>query len=278
MSEEDAVAELYDAAPEREWRRLDERRIEFGVTRRALAEFLPPAPAEVIDIGSGPGRYAIPLASEGYSISLVDLSSACLTLAEVEAKRAGVSFSRIQTGSATSLTSFPDASFDAALLLGPLYHLKEESDRTAAVLEALRVLRPGGVLVSAFLSRYSVVRYAAKTRPEQYTDDPDLIESILAHGVGESDRADASFLKSCYFSDPVGVAPFMESCGVGTIQVLGCEGVVAEVEERLNDLHDDALRQWIDLNYRLAKAPELVAASAHVLHVGQRPIGDSSAD
>lgn len=271
MSEEDAVAELYDAAPEREWSRLDERRIEFGVTLRALAEFFPPAPAKVIDIGSGPGRYAIPLASEGYSMSLVDLSAACLTLAEEEAKRAGVSFARVQRGSATSLTSFPDASCDAALLLGPLYHLKEETDRTRTVQEALRVLRPGGVLISAFLSRYSVARYAAKTRPEQYTDDPDLIESILTHGVGESDRADASFLKSCYFSDPVAVAPFMESCGVRTIQVLGCEGVVAEVEERLNELPDDALRKWIDLNYRLGKTPELVAASAHVLHVGQRP-------
>jgi hypothetical protein len=30
------VAALYDAAPEREWARLDQRRIEFGVTLRAL--------------------------------------------------------------------------------------------------------------------------------------------------------------------------------------------------------------------------------------------------
>jgi SAM-dependent methyltransferase len=135
------VAALYDAAPEREWARLDQRRIEFGVTLRALHEFLPAPPARVIDIGSGPGRYAIPLAAQGYAVSLLDVSSACLTLAEHEAQRAGVSFGRVVHGTATALDAFPDASFDAALLFGPLYHLQHESDRELAVSEALRVLR-----------------------------------------------------------------------------------------------------------------------------------------
>jgi SAM-dependent methyltransferase len=96
----------------------------------------------------------------------------------------------VERGSATALRSFQDASFDAALFLGPLYHLKSESDRAKAVSEALRILRPGGVLSSAFLSRYSVVRYAAKTRPEQFTDDPHRIESILDKGHGDSENSD----------------------------------------------------------------------------------------
>jgi len=271
MSETEAVAKLYDASPEREWNRLDERRIEFGVTQRALSDFLPPAPASVIDIGSGPGRYAIPLAIAGYTLSLVDVSSGCLALAKTEAARQGVSLERVEPSSATSLASFADGTFDAALLLGPLYHLKEEGDRVASVKEALRVLRPGGILFSAFLTRYSVVRYAAKTRPDQFTEAPDLIESILAKGTASSDRPDAAFLKHCYFSDPAVIEPFMESCGVQTDMMVGCEGVVAEVEERLNELPDDELDTWVDLNYRLGRKAELIAASAHVLHVGRRP-------
>jgi len=264
------VAALYDAAPEREWARLDERRIEFGITSLALDEFLPAPPARVIDIGSGPGRYAIALARQGYTVSLLDVSSACLTLADQEAKRAGVSFEQVEHGSATALDSFPDASFEAALLLGPLYHLQRESDRERAVSEALRVLRPGGVLFTAFLSRFSAVRYAAKTRPQQFLDDPQLLESILAHGAGHSARADAAFLNSCCFADPVDVAPFMERCGVQTLQVIGCEGVVSEVEEQLYMLGAADFSRWVALNYRLGKRPELVAASAHVLHVGRK--------
>ena len=52
--------------------------------------------------------------------------------------------------------------------------------------------------------------------------------------------------------------------------LVGCEGVVAEVEEQLNSLPEQELARWIDLNYRLGKRPELHAASAHLLHVGRR--------
>ncbi len=271
MSERDTVAGLYDSAPEREWARLDERRIEFGVTRRALEEFLPPAPAEILDIGSGPGRYAIPLVAAGYSVSLLDLSAECLKLAEREATLAGVSFGAVELGDATDLRTFEDASFDAGLLLGPLYHLKSEERRAEAVSEAQRVLRPGGVLFAAFLSRYSVVRYAAKTRPDQFTEDSNLIESILDQGHADSERADATFLNGCYFAEPAEVQPFMERCGLETLSVLGCEGVVSEVEERLNDLPEADFSKWVDLNYRLGRRKELLAASAHVLHIGRRP-------
>ena len=82
MADPDEVARLYDAAPERELHRLDERRVEFGVTCRALEEFLPPPPATILDVGSGPGRYAFYLISRGYSVSLVDVSHECLSLAE----------------------------------------------------------------------------------------------------------------------------------------------------------------------------------------------------
>src|SRR5204862_5703302 len=47
----------------------------------------------------------------------------------------------------------PDASFDAVLLLGPLYHLPERDDRLAALREARRVVRPGGQVFAAAISR-----------------------------------------------------------------------------------------------------------------------------
>ena len=271
MADQDEVARLYDAAPERELRRLDERRVEFGVTCRALEEFLPPPPAKILDVGSGPGRYAFYLISRGYAVSLVDVSRECLSLAEREATRLDLPLGEVVHGDATDLSRFSDAAFDAVLSLGPLYHLEVPEARERAVNEALRVVRPGGIIFSAFLNRYSAVRYAAKTRPEQFLDDPELIESILSTGTGESSRADAAFLRSCYFADPLEVQPFMERLGVTTIELLGCEGVVAEVEEKLNTLPEPQLERWVNLNYDLGRRRELHAASAHLLHVGRKP-------
>ena len=44
--------------------------------------------------------------------------------------------------------SEPDDSADAAILLGPLYHLTEQSERMEALREARRILKPGGVLAA----------------------------------------------------------------------------------------------------------------------------------
>jgi ubiquinone/menaquinone biosynthesis C-methylase UbiE len=85
-----AVANLYDSMSEREWARLDRHRTEFYVTLRTLCEHLPPPPARVLDCGGGPGRYAVELARWGYDVTLFDLSSGNLTLAQKKAAEAGV--------------------------------------------------------------------------------------------------------------------------------------------------------------------------------------------
>ena len=46
-------------------------RTEFAVTKRALADYLPPPPARILDCGGGPGYYAIALTQQGYEVTLV---------------------------------------------------------------------------------------------------------------------------------------------------------------------------------------------------------------
>jgi SAM-dependent methyltransferase len=57
----------------------------------------------------------------------------------------------VAAGEARNL-AFPDASADAVLLLGPLYHLTEAGDRLSALREARRVVRPRGAIVVAGIS------------------------------------------------------------------------------------------------------------------------------
>ena len=55
-----------------------------------------------------------------------------------------------------------------------------------------------------------------------------------------------------------------------TLDLIGCEGIVAANEERLNQLTGDAWRTWVDLNYRLGKEPSLLGASDHLLYIGKK--------
>ena len=61
-----------------------------------------------------------------------------------------------EVGDARNLGERSD-SYDAVLLLGPLYHLPARSDRESALGEARRVLRPGGLLFAAAISRHAAL-------------------------------------------------------------------------------------------------------------------------
>jgi SAM-dependent methyltransferase len=75
------VKRFYDQNPQYEWERLERHRTEFAVTMRALEDYLPKPPAKILDVGGGPGRYAIALTQRGYEATLFDISQGCLDLA-----------------------------------------------------------------------------------------------------------------------------------------------------------------------------------------------------
>jgi S-adenosylmethionine-dependent methyltransferase len=117
------VEQAYDEHPEYEWDRLMRHRVEHGLTMRAMAEHLPAAPAKIADVGGSVGRYAIELARRGYAVTLVDLSAKCLDFARQKAAEARVQLAGVVKANARDLSVLADQSFDAVLLMGPLYHL-----------------------------------------------------------------------------------------------------------------------------------------------------------
>ena len=100
-----SIEQYYDENPAREWARLERHRTEFAVTMRALADYLPPPPADIIDIGGGPGRYAIALAQQGYHVTLVDLAAQNLVFAQEKAQETGVALAGRSIISTTARTA-----------------------------------------------------------------------------------------------------------------------------------------------------------------------------
>jgi S-adenosylmethionine-dependent methyltransferase len=265
------VESLYDQQPEREWERAERHRTEFAVTLRALGEHLPPPPAHVLDCGGGPGRYAIELAGRGYGVILFDLSSGCLQLAKEKAYAAGVSLTAFEQGNATDLSRFSDERFDAVLLMGPLYHLLEEDRRAKALAEAYRVLKPGGSLFAAFITRYAPVRYAAANEPTLPVEQPEMIERVLNSGrLPPRGEAGSAFV--AYFAHPSEVVPLCRSAGFEVLSILGVEGVVSQIEERVNALTGAAWDTWVNINARFASDTYIYGGCEHLLVIAHKPL------
>jgi ubiquinone/menaquinone biosynthesis C-methylase UbiE len=129
--------------------------LELLRTRELITRYLPPPPAVVIDIGGASGIYSFWLAEQGYQVHLVDLVPRHIEQAVQHSQDARAPrLAGIRVGDARSLP-FPDAFADAALMHGPLYHLPDRADRLRAIMEAKRVLKPGGILLAFAITRYA---------------------------------------------------------------------------------------------------------------------------
>ncbi len=262
------IEQFYDTYVQSEWERLGVRhKTEFAVTLLAFAEYLPKPPAAVLDVGGGPGRYAIELARQGYGVSLLDLSANNLSWAREKALEAGVTLQSTTQGNAVDLSAFQAGSFDVVLLMGPLYHLIAEEERHTALEETSRVLKPGGVLCASFITRYAPLRDAAKRHPTWIVERADDTERLLSSGVLA--QPDERFTDA-YFAHPSEVLPLVEAHGYETLDLIAAEGIVAWIEEGVSATSGEVWDAWARLNYRLGKDPSVHGAASHLLYIGQK--------
>lgn len=150
MADDDAMQAYYARDEERDRLAEGVGRVEFARTVEVITRTLPAPPATVADIGGGPGRYTDWLIDAGYTVLHRDLVGCHVE--QVRERHADRVDSAV--GDATGL-DLADASVDVVLLLGPLYHLYDAHDRVRALREASRVVRPGGVVHAAAISRWA---------------------------------------------------------------------------------------------------------------------------
>jgi ubiquinone/menaquinone biosynthesis C-methylase UbiE len=132
-------------------------------TQAILAAYLPSPPAVIFDVGGAAGVYALPLAQQGYQVHLIDPVELHLEQARSRASASGVELASISVGDARRL-DVPADSAHAVLLLGPLYHLVERTDRLLALREASRILKSRGILFAAAISRFAFTHRRAIER------------------------------------------------------------------------------------------------------------------
>lgn len=132
-----------------------------------LEQFCPLNGARVLDLGTGPGIVALPLAERGAHVIGIDVSPQQIEAATIQAKERGLSDRCSFEVSRAEQTRFADASFDL-ITAGTCWHW---FDHATALAEQARLLAPGGVLVIAsyvYLTQHSPVAKQSEDLVKKY--------------------------------------------------------------------------------------------------------------
>jgi len=192
-------------------------------TQAILAQNLPRAPAEIFDVGGAAGIHAFPLAKQGYQVHLIDPVELHLEQARSYAATSGVTLRSITRGDARGL-DIPSGSVDAVLLLGPLYHLVEHSDRQQALREARRVLKPHGVLFAAAICRFASLIDGLSSGFFRDVEFRKIVAADLASGQHRNPMNHPAYFTTAYFHRPEDLAAEVHEAGFGDVQILAVEG------------------------------------------------------
>jgi ubiquinone/menaquinone biosynthesis C-methylase UbiE len=243
--------------------------LELARTQEIIRRHLPPGPLEIHDVGGGAGVHAVWLADDGHSVHVVDPMPS-----HVEAAQRLASASRritAEVGDARSLAA-ESGSADAVLLLGPLYHLTERADRVRALEEAARVVRPGGPVFVAGISRFaSLLDGLAR----EFLFDPrfrSIVERDLREGQHRNPERVPHWFTTAYFHHPSELPDEAGEAGLDCIEVIGVEGVAGWFANALARWDDaDSRAAILDAARAVESEPSLIGASAHLLMVARRP-------
>jgi SAM-dependent methyltransferase len=262
------VLEYYGRGKERDRLETAYGPLERERTREVLSRVLPRPPATVADIGGGAGVHALWLASLGYPVHLRDPVPLHVEQAEAAARERGLRLASVGVGDAREVDLEVD-SVDAALLLGPLYHLQEAVDRRKALEEARRILRAYGVLVVAAISRWAPVLDGLKLGLLE--DEGHLRVLDEAQETGRFDPLPQSGFTKAYLHRPEELREEASSAGFEVLDVVGVEGpgfALADFAERwANPRKRAALFEGAR---RVERVPELLGLSPHLLLVARR--------
>jgi ubiquinone/menaquinone biosynthesis C-methylase UbiE len=251
-----------------------EGELEFVRSQEIIKRFLPEPPSVILDIGGGPGKYACWLAKEGYEVHLIDPVPLHLEQArQASDLQPETPIISIRQGEAKQL-DFSDDYADAALMLGPLYHLLERADRITALKDVNRVLKHNGILIAVGISRFASTLAGLI---EGYLLDPDFIQIIkrdLTDGQHRNPTGKPHYFTSSFFHHPAELEQEIEEAGFSVEKILAIEGAAVFLQDLEEQWKDLAKRELILEALRwMEEEPSINGVTGHIAAIGRKKSG-----
>lgn len=245
--------------------------VELARTQEIIRRYLSEAPGTVLDIGGGAGIYALWLARLGYAVHLVDVVPLHIEQAQqAAAQQPDHPLASAEVGNALSL-NFEDNSADSVLLLGPLYHLPDREERLIALREAYRVLKPGGWLFAATISRYASLFEGLMRGYMADTGFAQLVEQDIIDGQHRNPTQQKGYFTTAFFHHPDEIRAEVIEANFELEALLAVEGPAAFMPDFEQFWKDNTLRNRVlDAIRTLETEPTILGATGHMMAIGRK--------
>ncbi len=229
---------------------------EYLVTMHYIEKYLFEG-AKILEIGAGTGRYSVALADKGYDVTAVELVSHNIELMKRKIKAQHKL--TIYEGNAVELSFIKDDTYDIVLLLGPMYHLFTDDDKYAALSEAIRVAKTGGIIYAAYCNNETTMyKMFYKKRILDYLDRGLIREDY--HGISTPNE-----IFTLYRKPEIDV--MMQRYDVTRLHFVGVDMLSYLHSNRLNRLNKREFEEYMKFLYCICEREDCVGMSIHMLDI-----------
>ena len=235
--------------------------VEYLTTMRYIEKYLAPG-ARVCEIGAGTGRYSHAVARMGHRVDAVELVPKNIEIFRENA-RPGENVS-VSQGDARDLSVLPDGAYDLTLLLGPMYHLFTEADKLQALAEAVRVTKPGGILMVAYC--------VADASILQYGFIQGNIHNLIEIGLVNPETFRASSRPQDVFElhRKEDVVRLMAGLSTERLHYVASDLYTNHMRETVDAMADETFELYLHYHFTICERADMVGLSNHTLDIHRR--------
>lgn len=237
------------------------RKIEFITTTRVLDEVID-AESKILDCAAGTGVYAFWLADKGHDVTATDITPRHIDIINQTLKTKKYSMNTAVLD-ATDMSCFADDTFDVVLNMGPFYHLVTEK----CLKECLRVLKKGGLLITAYIPRYYVFQYVA-TNNVKYLDGH-LAKQLIETGILKHDD-EKCFWTDTYYSSKEEMESIYQRYGLEIVDHFAQDGLAPLLSQKVDQWDGNQFKIWCNYHYSVCREQSVLGASNHVIIIGRK--------
>jgi SAM-dependent methyltransferase len=250
--------------------RLDKDALEKIRTQQIISGYLSESPLRILDAGGGAGVYSYWLKQLGHEVHLIDPSPVNIESAKKFGKESGYELDQVQEGTA-ELLPYENDSFDLVLLLGPLYHLTDKEDRIKLLQEVRRVLKNGGKIFGAAISRFASALDGFSRN--LVADDAfiSIMQQDLQTGQHRNPTGNFEYFTTAFFHHPYEIKNELKERGFFDEEVVAVESFGWLIPFFQEKWKDEKFKELLLTTIAsVEKDPSILGISAHLIAIGTK--------